>query len=111
MQMRDRPAQSGDRHFTVHPLENVEQMMHGAIVVPVNGQRHSLGSGPERHPIKLVLVSLGWIFVVVHAPGDAFADAVEAQSIVTGAHGEKLRVGVKILQLLARTWREYAVDD
>ncbi|OIQ71233.1 hypothetical protein GALL_471520 [mine drainage metagenome] len=86
-------------------------MVDGAIIVPVNGQRHSLGGGPARDAIKLLLVGITRSIVVIHAPGDAFADAVEAQQIVAGAHRQEPRVSLKILEFLSGTWRKNAVDD
>ena len=85
--------------------------MHRAVVVPVLRDRHAAGRGPLVDLIKLLLLRLGGIVVVVHAPGDVLADAVETQPVVAEAHRQHLRYGLVVLELPAATLRKQAVYD
>src|SRR5262249_10573032 len=66
--------------------------------------------GPTRHAVEFLFVGFAWRVVVIHAPGDAFADAVEAQPVVAGPHRQKAGEILKVLQLMTRARREDAVD-
>ena len=107
--MRDRPAQFDYRHFAVHALEHVEQLADGSVAVPVLRQRHAALGRPLRGLVERFLVGLGRLVFVVHAEGDALADAVEPQHIVAKAHRQELCELLEFVELLAALLRKIAV--
>src|ERR1041385_8826425 len=76
VQMSDRPAQTGYRDLLIHPLEDSQEFIDRCVMFPVHGQGHSLLRGPFDDLIIPVLLSLGRLVVIVHIPGDPFANAV-----------------------------------
>ena len=85
--------------------------MDRAVVVPVEGRGQAARRRPAQHLVKLLLLRLGRLLVVVHAPGDVLADAVEAQPVVAEAHRQHRGQRLEIRELVVAARRAQAVDD
>ena len=107
--MCDRPAKPCDWRLGVHPLQHVEQVMHRAVVVPVERRGHAARHRPAQHLIEPLLLLGRRIVVVVEAPGGVLANAVETQISVAEAHRQQLRQRLKILELAVAARRGQAV--
>ena len=101
VEMHDRPAQWRDRRVAVDALQHLQQVMHRGVAVPMLGQRHAARCGPAGDLVILLLLRLGRAVVVVHAPGDVLAHAVEAQHVVAESHGQQLRERPVVFQFIA----------
>ena len=109
--MRDRPAQRCDRRLPVDAFQHVEQMMNRAVVVPMERGGQPARRGPLKHAKEPLAIIFRGLFVVVHAPDDILADAVEAKVIVTEAHRHGLGHGLQVLAFVAAARRAQAVGD
>ena len=109
--MRDRPAQRRDRHFVVHALEDVEQMVHGCVRSPVHREREALLGRPPRDLVIALLVGVARRGVVVHRERDPLADSVELEVFVAEAHRQHRGEPGELLFLPARGLAVQAVRD
>ena len=101
LQVRERPAQSSDGYLGVHALEDVQDLIGGHVVIRVHGDRHSA----LRRPFDNLKIFFGILRtrmrIVVHRPGDTFAESIEPQHIVTEAHRKKLQQALVFVEFLA----------
>src|SRR6266850_1480584 len=107
--MRNGPAQLCDGRLGVDARQHLKQVMHGAVVVPVESRGHAARYGPAQHFVELLFLRVARIVVVVEAPGDVLADAVEAQPVVTEAHRQHLRQLLEVFEFAVAARRAQAV--
>src|SRR5580704_6130984 len=82
-----------------------------AFIRPMHGDRHTFLRGPADDLVILLFIVGGRMVVVVHAPGDAFPDAVELQHFVAKSLRQHLRQTFQLFKFLAGSRAAQAISD
>ena len=105
------PAQIADRIFVVHRLDHIEQIVNGALRIPVQLDRIALARGPAQQIVQLGLAVRRDVAVGPVGPDQDFAGAVEVQHVVAESRRQQLRQVAQIRELRARRRRAEMIGD
>ena len=111
VEMGDGPAQRRDRRLLVDLFIEVEQLVDGFVLLPMDGDRQPLLCGPANDLEEFGLGAASGELLLYMRAGDALADAVEAQHVVAETHRQERREALGLLEFRADILGEQAVGD
>ena len=111
VEMGDGPAQIGDGEFFIDALEDGQELVHVFVAIPMHRQGQIVFGGPAHDFVILRYVGFGCLpGNTIHSPGDAFADAVEAQHLVAKSHRHHGQIIFVLLEFVGRRHAAEAVN-
>ena len=99
--MQHRPAQIADRILVIHRLNHVEQIVNGALRIPVQLDRIALARGPAQQIVQLGLAVRRDVAVGPVGPDQDFAGSVKVKHVVAESRRQQLREILQIRQFRA----------